>query len=213
MRVFAPVQYCPTNRSLVHTPTKTIMSFTSKIRKPLVTLAMIFTVQPTLAAERLVERLVDSASFDFGTGSKIRMARFAVQADWDRRWFASNGRHLSGYWEASAAYWRGTAYKNQPHAHQHIGVLGFTPVFRYRRDDKLGWYAEGGVGVHLMSETYNNNDDRLSTAFQFGDHVGIGYVTANRWDLGLKLQHFSNGSIKKPNSGVNFLVASVKYRF
>lgn len=191
---------------------KTTMSITSTIRKPwksLVALVMIFTAQPTLAAERLV----DSASFEFGTAPKVRLARFAVQADWDRRWLAASGHHLSGYWDVSAAYWRGTAYKNLPNARQHLGVLGFTPVFRYGRDDKLGWYAEGGIGVHLMSEKYDNNDDRLSTAFQFGDHIGIGYVSVNRWDLGLQVQHFSNGGIKKPNSGVNFLVASAKYRF
>ena len=156
---------------------------------------------------------VDSASFEFGTGSKVRMGRLAVQKNWDAQWFASNGRHLSGYWDLSAAYWRGTAYRNVDGQHQNLAVVGITPVFRYQRDDKLGWYAEGGVGANLFSELYNNSDNRLSTAFQFGDHIGIGYVTANKWDLGLKLQHYSNASIKRPNSGVNFVVASARYQF
>jgi lipid A 3-O-deacylase len=156
---------------------------------------------------------VDSASFEFGTGPKVRLARLAVQKNWDRQWFASNGRHLSGYWDVSAAYWRGTAYRNVPGQHQNLAVVGFTPVFRYQRDDRLGWYVEGGVGANLFSELYNNDDNRLSTAFQFGDHVGVGYVTANKWDLGLKIQHYSNASIKRPNSGANFLVASARYQF
>ena len=157
--------------------------------------------------------LVDSASFEFGSGQKVRMARVALQSDWEVRWLASNGRHLGGYWDVSAAYWRGTAYRNVPGQHQNIAVVGVTPVLRYARDDRLGWYVEGGIGANLFSELYNNADNRLSTAFQFGDHLGVGYVTANKWDLGLKFQHYSNASIKRPNSGVNLLVASVRYRF
>jgi hypothetical protein len=189
---------------------KVIMpSFTSKIGKAVAVIAAFFVTQSSVAQDTLF----DSASFEFGTGSKIRMARVGVQSDWDKRWLASNGRHLSGYWDATLAYWRGTMRNGVPGARQHIGVIGLTPVFRYQRDDKLGWYVEGGIGAHLMSETYNNNNDRLSTAFQFGDHIGIGYVTPNKWDLAVKVQHFSNGSIKKPNSGVDFLVVKASRRF
>jgi hypothetical protein len=156
---------------------------------------------------------IDSASVEFGSGSKVRIGRLAVQKNWDAQWFASNGRHLSGYWDLSAAYWRGTAYRNVDGQHQNLAVVGITPVLRYQRDDKLGWYAEGGIGANLFSELYNNSDNRLSTAFQFGDHIGIGYVTANKWDLGLKFQHYSNAGIKRPNSGVNLLVASARYQF
>lgn len=67
---------------------------------------------------------LDSASFEFGTGKKVTLARVAVQSDWDARWFASNGRHVGGYWDVSAAYWRGTAYRNVPGQRQTIGVVG-----------------------------------------------------------------------------------------
>jgi len=156
---------------------------------------------------------VDSASFDFGTGPKVRMGRIAVQKNWDAQWFASNGHHLGGYWDLSASWWRGTSYRNVPGDHQNLAVIGFTPVVRYQRDDKLGWYAEAGIGANLFSELYNNDGHQLSTAFQFGDHVGIGYVTPTKWDFGLKFQHFSNASIKRPNSGANFLVLSARYQF
>lgn len=156
---------------------------------------------------------VDSASFEFGSGDKVRMGRLAVQKNWDSRWLASNGRHLGGYWDLSAAYWRGTAYRNVPGQHQNLAVIGITPVLRYQRDDKLGWYVEGGIGANLFSELYDNSDNQLSTAFQFGDHLGIGYVTPTKWDLGLKIQHYSNASIKRPNDGVNFLVLSARYQF
>jgi hypothetical protein len=141
------------------------------------------------------------------------MARAAVQSDWDVRWLPGNGRHLSGYWDANVAYWRGDAYRGVDGDHQNIVSVGFTPVFRYQSDDKLGLYVEAGIGANLMSHTYHNGGNRLSTAFQFGDHVGIGYVMRNKWELGLKYQHFSNGSIKRPNTGVDFVVAKVSYRF
>jgi lipid A 3-O-deacylase len=91
--------------------------------------------------------------------------------------------------------------------------IGFTPVFRYENKSKLGLYAEIGIGAHLLSHTYNNNDDGLSTAYQFGDHIGVGYVFNKNWEVALKMQHFSNGGIKKPNSGVDYGVLKVAYRF
>jgi lipid A 3-O-deacylase len=156
---------------------------------------------------------IDSASLEYGTGPKVRMGRLAVQKNWDGQWFASNGRHLAGYWDLSASYWRGNAYRNVEGRHQNLAVLGFTPVVRYQRDDKLGWYAEAGVGASLFSELYNNDRHQLSTAFQFADHIGIGYVTPSKWDVGLKFRHYSNASIKRPNSGANFLVVSARYLF
>jgi lipid A 3-O-deacylase len=145
--------------------------------------------------------------------SKVQLLRFGVQSDWSARWFASNGRHLSGYWDANLAQWRGNAYRNVPGQHQNITVAGLTPVFRYQRDDKLGWYAEGGIGIAVFSHLYNNDDNRLSTAFQFGDHLGVGYVLDKNWDIGAKVQHYSNGGFKKPNSGVNLFVVKATYRF
>jgi hypothetical protein len=170
----------------------------------------VFATQAVLAADA---RLVDSASLEAGGGRHVQMVRFAAQSDWSRQWFSSNGRHLSGYWDANIAQWRANAYRNVVGQHQNITVVGLTPVFRYERDDKRGWYAEGGIGVALMSELYNNADDRLSTAFQFADHIGAGYVFDNKWEIGAKLQHYSNGGIKSPNSGVNWLVVKGSYRF
>jgi lipid A 3-O-deacylase len=63
------------------------------------------------------------------------------------------------------------------------------------------------------SHVYNNNGRAFSTAFQFGDHIGVGYVFSNGWEAGLKIQHFSNGAIKKPNPGANVATVKVGYHF
>jgi lipid A 3-O-deacylase len=159
------------------------------------------------------DNLIDKASLEAGGGAKVQMLRVGVQKDWNQRWFQSNGTHIGGYWDASIAQWRGNAYQNVDGRHQNITNIGFTPVFRFQADDLTGWYGEAGIGLNLLSKRYDNDSNRLSTAFQFGDHLGAGYVFANQWDVGMKIQHFSNGGYKKPNSGVNFLVLKVSRPF
>ena len=175
----------------------------------LAAIAALLLSQPLLASDLAAH----SASLEFGTGAKVKMLRLGVQSNWEKRWFASNGRHLGAYWDLSLAQWRGNAYRNVPGQHQNVYDIGLTPTFRYQADERKGWYAELGIGYHLLSELYNNDDNRLSTAFQFGDHLGAGYVFANGWEAGVKLQHFSNGGIKRPNSGVNFAIFKLSKPF
>lgn len=156
--------------------------------------------------------LFDSVSLEYGANSKQELARVAFQSNFNRRWRAHNGRHIGGYWDTNFAVWRLKAYENVPGRHKNIGVIGFTPVLRYQNDSGLGWYVEGGVGVSLLSTLYKNRDKEMSTAFQFSDHLGVGYTTA-RWDIGMKLQHYSNASIKSPNAGANWIVLKAAYKF
>ncbi|NMM26356.1 MAG: acyloxyacyl hydrolase [Glaciimonas sp.] len=155
----------------------------------------------------------DSVSVEAATGNKTQMVRLGAQWNWADKWWQSNNTHIGGYWDLTLGQWRGTQYRNQPDTIQNITDIGITPVFRFQRDSKIGPYAEAGIGAHLLSQVYDNNGRAFSTAFQFGDHIGIGYVFANKIDLGLKIQHFSNGGIKHPNSGANFAVLSAKLIF
>lgn len=155
----------------------------------------------------------DSASVEFGSGDKTKMVRLGAQWKWNSMWWRSNGTHISGYWDFTLAQWRGNRFQNIPGNTQHITSVGITPVFRWQKDSRRGFYLEAGIGAHLLSELYDNNDKQLSTNFQFGDHIGMGYVFANDADISLKIQHFSNASIKKPNDGVNFAVVRVTYPF
>jgi hypothetical protein len=159
------------------------------------------------------DKLVDWVSVDYGTAAKVRMERFSAAKDWDVRWFQSNGTHLSGYWEASVGFWQEKQYKNIPDNDHSLWDIGFTPVFRFENDNKKGMFYEGGIGVHRLSNLYNNDTYRLSTLFQFGDHIGVGYVFDNNWEVAGKIQHFSNGGYKKPNTGVNYLEVHAAYHF
>lgn len=181
-----------------------------RLKHPLLHRLLVLLAATALPA---LSHAIDSTSFEIGTGNKTKMVRLGLQSDWSNRWYASNGTHLGGYWDFTVAGWRGNKQGNISGNTQNIADIGITPVFRFQQDSKTGFYAEAGIGVHLLSELYDNNGRKLSTSFQFGDHIGVGYVFNNKIDLGLRLQHFSNGSIKQPNNGVNFAVLRGSYRF
>lgn len=154
--------------------------------------------------------VVSSASVEFGgSEDKTQLVRLGIQSNWDNRWQQSNGTHLGAYWDLTLSKWHG----NDAVGTQNVTDVGITPVFRFQRDNKKGWYSEGGIGVHRLSDPYQNGSTRLSTRFQFGDHLGIGYVFDNQCELGVKIQHFSNGGYKKPNGGINFVVVKASYHF
>lgn len=80
-----------------------------------------------------------------------------------------------------------------------------------------GWrpYAEGAIGVHFISDTHVNAGRDMGSAFQFGDHLGVGLMFGNKgqFDLGYRFQHLSNADIKSPNDGTNFQQIRFAYLF
>lgn len=148
---------------------------------------------------------VDSAALEVGTGNKTQFVRGSAQWLWDKQWFATGGSHLGGYWDATLMQMRENAYQGRDES-RNVTVIGITPVFRWQSDTRKGFYAEGGIGAHYFSSIYDNNNRSFSTNFQFGDHLGVGVVTNDGWDIGLKIQHYSNGGYKHPNPGANFVV-------
>jgi lipid A 3-O-deacylase len=150
---------------------------------------------------------VDSVSVEAGGGSGVDIQRIGVQWKWDRKWFAMGDYHLGGYWDLQLGRWDGGAGD--------IADIGFTPTFRFERKDGMGPYLEGAIGFHLISQKQITPTTRTSTAFQFGDHLGVGvrFGEKGRFDLGLRLQHLSNGSIKRPNPGTNAALIRFQYHF
>jgi lipid A 3-O-deacylase len=62
-----------------------------------------------------------------------------------------------------------------------------------------------GIGVHGLSHTQINVERKMSTGFQFGEFLAVSIPVANSpYDLGIRLQHVSNGGIKHPNDGITF---------
>lgn len=156
----------------------------------------------------------DSASYEQGYGDNTQLFRVGVQWQWPQQWWSSDGKHLGAYWDLTLSQWRWSHIRNAIDTRATLHDIGITPVLRWQADGKKGFYAEAGIGAHLFSSDYEEGlDQRFSTRFQFGDHVGIGYVLQNGLDLSLKLQHFSNGGIQQPNPGVLFGILKLGYTF
>lgn len=115
-----------------------------------------------------------------GTTGSVQSLTVGATREWD--WRRESRYTLTGYNEVSIGTW----------GLNHIQV-GIKPTLRASAGQ---WFIEAGIGANLIVPKY----ERFSTAFQFGDHVGIGYGPVM-----LRFEHFSNGSIKRPNPGENFL--------
>jgi lipid A 3-O-deacylase len=156
-------------------------------------------------------RALDGVAVEIGSGDGTDMARIAIQYDWKQRWLQGANWHLGGYWDLGIGQWHHGATGNQ---NEDITEIGITPVFRVQPNSLQGFYVEAAIGAHFLSHT-SLGERRFSTSFQFGDHVGAGYrFGAKRaYDLSYRYQHLSNGSIKRPNSGINFNQIRLQYHF
>lgn len=155
----------------------------------------------------------DGVAGAFGHGlDSTRIGRISLIHQWDRQWFTDGNWYLTGYWETSVGRWRSDATGGNT-----IWDLGLTPVFRLQTRARSGWrpYVEGAVGVHFISHTHVNAERDMGSAFQFGEHLGVGLVFGDkgRFDLGFRLQHLSNADLKSPNDGINFQQLRFAYLF
>ncbi|MGB6103341.1 MAG: acyloxyacyl hydrolase [Pusillimonas sp.] len=105
----------------------------------------------------------------------------------------------AAYWKASGSRWRSSVWQ-----------LSAIPFLRWTWNER--YYLEAGVGATVFSHT-NFADRNLGSAFQFGDHIGIGAHLSDSSRLGLRLSHFSNAGIKKPNRGLNVLQLTYTYQY
>jgi hypothetical protein len=145
---------------------------------------------------------VDGVSVQAGRGDdRTYVLRFGITDQWRERDPAASGWYLAGYWEFVAGLWDNTE--------ESTAEIAATPVFRFERQ---AIYLEGAVGFHLVSNRISAHRT-FSTAFQFGDHLGAGvrFGPGRRYDLGVRVQHISNGGVSSPNPGINFLLMRLQY--
>lgn len=166
------------------------------------------TVTPAWAPDRVMAGVGTSED-------DVTLYWVGLQWEWERRWFTAGDWFLGGYWEFDASYWDG---QDEVPGNTEVGEIGITPVFRLQRHQPFASgmrpYLDFAVGAHLLCENKADNRD-LSSAFQFGDYLGLGVQlgAAGRVELGYRFQHFSNAGIERPNSGINFHLLHISYRY
>ena len=142
------------------------------------------------------------------------VAKVGLVLGWDHSaeplWQGRNW-HLDLRHEVTASQWLVKQHKD-------VFEVGYSPVLRLYRNtppEQGRFFAETSIGLRLLSRTQVTADKTVSTAFQFSDMIGVGYQWGQnaRHTVGLRYQHISNASIKKPNPGVNFGVLYYQQSF
>lgn len=153
------------------------------------------------------ERLRPSTTFVQAGVAKHDTQALVVGMTWAWRWERRTSfGTATGYWEASVGRW--SSEQGTQHTSAWVTQVGITPVLRWRPSawDET-WFVEVGIGANFLTPIYRSRDRRFSTTFNFGDHLAVGrrFGTDQRHEIALRLQHFSNAGIRRPNPGENFL--------
>jgi hypothetical protein len=141
----------------------------------------------------------------FGRARETSAVSLGVLWDASLHRFLSDSAALSSRFEVAIGRWRADGRVGGGHAL--VTQVGLTPVLRYAFGTDAKWFVEAGIGVNVITPVYRTGSKQFSTAFNFGDHIGFGWRPARDapWDIALRIQHFSNAGIDRPNPGEDFV--------
>lgn len=154
----------------------------------------------------------DRVSMEIGGGEHVYVTRVGVEWDWKDDVMDVFGWNLGTHWQLDFSKWQSTRDSSQDGANV---TLGLTPVFRFTGNKGyIQPYFDVGVGVYLFSVSHLE-DHEFGSNFQFSDRLGVGMFMGARkqWGLGYKFQHYSNGSTRVPNTGINFHLLTLSYKY
>lgn len=118
---------------------------------------------------------------------------------------------LHFYVETSVNFWEYGAERQ----HDTNFIIALSPVLRktFSPGPSGRFFGEFGIGLSLLDDTTFAGKD-VSTHYQFEDRLGLGYEfgKAHRYRLALRYFHYSNGGVKKPNPGLDFISLSFAMR-
>jgi len=124
------------------------------------------------------------------------------------------GGDVSFYGDFFLSGWR--APKPNGNEKDNYAQIGAIANVRYRfSEGRSPWFIDAGIGATVMDHLYRTEDREFSTAFQFTELIGAGFSFGmqREHEVSVRLQHFSNGTIKEPNPGENFVRVRYLYRF
>jgi hypothetical protein len=143
----------------------------------------------------------DHAFVQYGRQTDTQAATLGLTRDWS--WSRPLGSGLlAGYHELSLGRWR----SDVPEGHENFTQFGYTPALRWWSGGApAGFFVEAGIGLNYVTPRFRTMDKRVGSNFTFGDHLGVGWRSTGGTELSLRIQHFSNGGLKDPNPGVDFV--------
>lgn len=103
------------------------------------------------------------------------------------------------------SYWKAIGSHSES-----MGQLSAIPTLRWWPVENF--YVELGSGPTVFSRTDFAGKD-LGSAFQFGSHIGTGFLIEKSHRIGIRYSHHSNANIKKPNPGLDLVELGYTYQF
>lgn len=147
-----------------------------------------------------------SYSVDYIRGeSDVEGIKLALQYNTD--FLKDISEEINVYFETSVNFWE----YGKTNIHDTNFVLAISPVIQYPigsiRDNQV--FVEFGIGVSILDDTNFAGKD-VGGHFQFEDRLGLmtRFGANNEHQVALRYFHYSNGGLKSPNPGLDFISLS-----
>lgn len=141
----------------------------------------------------------------YNSGAQVAVAGIGASWDLSKRSKARDETGFMGRIDGQIAHWRGLGTPTDNH---YLWDFSAIPMLRYTFDwtQSPRIYLEGGFGIHFLTHTRINNDRIMGASFQFGEIAGAGVTFGpdNKYELGVFLQHVSNGNTAHYNWGLTY---------
>jgi hypothetical protein len=166
------------------------------------------------AHESMAASFTPSTVFVQGGAGDEQTRAYVLGATWDLPWkteFAFGS--VNAYFEAAFGRWTTRAHGTSTAWPTQISL---TPVVRLHPAGAAHrWFAELGVGANYIVPVFESGEKRFSTEFNFGDHIAVGrqFGEQGQLEVSLRMQHFSNGGLSRPNPGENFVQLRLAHTF
>lgn len=148
----------------------------------------------------------DGGAWSVQYGADNKLHRLTLNYETPVLWRHSLlGKRLDLVGEVGVSYWHST----RRHGRDAV-QLNAIPMFQWWLTERF--YLEAGIGVTAFSRATVGNR-RLGSAFQFGDHLGLGYQLNDATRISLRASHFSNAGLTSPNDGINAYQLGVTVRW
>ncbi len=142
----------------------------------------------------------------YGINSDVH--RLSVNYETPALWsYRFSGSRIDLVGEFGVSYWR---TRDDGTSRRSVWQASAIPMFQWWLSPRF--YLEAGIGATVFNHAHFA-DRKLGSAFQFGDHLGLGYQLNEKVRLSLRASHFSNAGIKEPNDGLNIFQAGITVRW
>lgn len=123
----------------------------------------------------------------------------------DFRWRGTLGSH----WSLQPRMELTSGFLTRYNDYDYVGTFGPSLVIRH---SQLPLFVNCGSRVTYLSQSAFGNRD-FGIHLQFTSHCGIDWKVVDRWEVGYRFQHMSNGGFGEPNPGLNVHMIGAAYRF